>query len=271
MSSDPADEIELSELDIIINTLKRGNSPTLIVEGKDDYIAFKDFEIENVSWGLTVLPVKGVQNVRKIIESVDDIKHPALAFLIDSDCAVFDHVSYPYARDDTFYTDGYSIENDLIRDGNVIKLLKKDEEPIFNSQLFELSKYFMCAACCHIEGKPGNPMSANAHMLFSPENSLHDKYASWILKEECGLDDGYKAPLSEPFKYIHGKSLLSLFTKHLSKSGRSSSFSAANILEIGGIARGECMKRIEGLVLSYFQSIGVAPTPHGHGSAAAGT
>jgi len=260
MSDEAAESVDIvSELDEIINTLKRSNSPTLIVEGSDDYVAFNEFEINNVAWGFTILPVKGVDNVRKIIDRADEIAHPALAFLVDRDCSVFPHVAPPYNRADTFYTDGYSIENDLLRDGNVEKLLKPSERPLFSKELAMLLSFFTCAAACHLSAAPGYALSTKPDRIFDRSGHYQPEFDEWVKAQQPGLAPEFNATAYDPLKFIQGKSLLSLFTRHLSHSTRSSKFSGANLLEIGAVERGPFMTRIENDVLTYFRSIGLAP------------
>lgn len=261
-SSAPSDDSgeEKSKFQEIVDSLKHSNSPTLIVEGKDDYVAFEQFEIENIHWGLTVLPVQGVENVYKIIELIDEIKHPALAFLIDQDCSIFENVPRKYNREDTLYTEGYSIENDLIRDGNVISFLRNGEKDRFFNELEILKRYFADAASKFISGMPGNPIGINCNKIFKSENNLEEKYADCINRIKEDFDQSLSPIFSDPMRHIHGKSLLSLFTRRLSHKARASKYSAANILEIGAVARGENMRKNESEILRYFQKIGVAPT-----------
>lgn len=247
------------ELNEVIEALKRSNAPTLIVEGRDDYIAFNEFEIENIKWGLTILPVKGRNNVETIIERIGEINHPALAFLLDRDCTIFSSPQNHLIKTEIFFTDGYAIENDLIRDGNIMRFLKPKERDPFQTELYALARFFACAAASHIAGYARYPLSTHPRELFGSGNTLLPSFCTFVTSEEPNLDASYKVTMNEPLRYIKGKSLVALFTRHLSHSNRHSKFSGANLLEIGSAARGPFMTQIENNVVEFFKNKGIAP------------
>lgn len=247
------------DLEELIAALKRSSAPTLIVEGRDDYVAFNEFEIENISWGFTILPVSGVGNVEKIIDRINEIGHPSLAFLIDRDCAIFGTTPPKFVRDDTFLTDGYAIENDLLRDGDPTRLMSRSELAAFQKELVKFAKFFVCAAACHLEGQPDYSLSSSPHCVLDASSEYLPEYEVWVTEREAALAPEFQEATKSPMRFIKGKTLVSLFTRQLSRRGRRSSYSAANLLEIGAVARGGYMRRIEGDVLQHFRNIGVAP------------
>lgn len=249
-------EVNLEEL---ISALKHSSAPTLIVEGRDDYVAFGEFEIENVTWGLTILPVYGQGNVEKIIERAAEIRHPALAFLLDRDCTVFAGPPDHLIRPDTFFTDGYAIENDLIRDGDIPRLLHPNERIGFQTELAALARFLACAASRHVAQHPTHALSTHPHQLFGKTTGLLPEYRTFVEAEEANLHPTYRQTLQEPLRYVRGKNLLGLLARHLGYSQRRSKYSSANLLEIGGSLRGPHITVIESNVLSYFRELGLAP------------
>lgn len=250
-----------AELDEIIAALKRSAVPTLVVEGRDDYVAFGEFEVENVSWGFTVLPVNGEGNVQKIIEKVEEINHPALAFLLDRDCSLFTGISYGLLREDTFFTDGYSIENDLIRDGNIIQLVKVTDKAWFTKELSSFANFCSCAAFGHVENRVGFPLSTHPNQLFRAPGKMQPQYELFIEDISNILPEAYRQVAEDPLRLTRGKSLLALLARHFVVRRKGAKFSRASILELGDAARGPLMLKIEHDILAFFRHVGTYTGP----------
>lgn len=234
-------------LDEYISVLKRSLAPTLIVEGDDDYLAFRDFEVENISYGFTVFPVKGKSNVISIFRRREEIENEALVFLLDKDEWCFLGQSEFDGEDSVIQTDGWSIENDLLRDGSIDRLMSQQEKLKMTGEIREFTKVFSAALHCHLNGGAGPPLSMHPSQVLDADGQLRpEAKLEWVDPFEIDVYERYA--LENPHKNIRGKALLSLFTRQLSAPDRRSKFSRANLLEIGASSRGEFLSRIEQFV-----------------------
>ena len=109
-------------VDETIETLKRSNIPTLITEGRDDYIVFRRLEDKLVG-GVSVLPVGGRDNVIQVFRRRAEVGHDRIAFVIDRDLWCFTPVPNELLDERVIVTNGYSIENDVFRDADVPALM----------------------------------------------------------------------------------------------------------------------------------------------------
>jgi hypothetical protein len=129
---------EKVELDVeeIIAPLKKTSLPTVIVEGSDDVIVYRRFEIGLAHLGISIFPVGGRKKVLDIFlrksEIPADVK---LVFVVDQDTWVNTGVPAQYQSSQMVLTTGYSIENDVFMDGNLVSLLKGQEIAKFFSEL----------------------------------------------------------------------------------------------------------------------------------------
>lgn len=114
--------------DIIIETLKRSNLNTVLIEGVDDVEIYRTLEDYIDIPDISFMECKGRVNLLKVFERKDEINDNVL-FVCDSDLWVVSGKPEKYNDRRLIATEGYSIENDLYSDGEDIlnKLLKKNE------------------------------------------------------------------------------------------------------------------------------------------------
>src|SRR5579863_8723513 len=123
----------------IIALLKQTSLPTIVVEGADDMIVFRRFEDRLSHLGVSVLPVGGRLNVLNIFTRRGEIPaYVKLAFIADQDTWVYTGVPKEYQHANLILTSGYSIENDVFVDGNLVSLLSRKE---FGRFLAELQQF----------------------------------------------------------------------------------------------------------------------------------
>ena len=241
-------------VDEYISTLSHSSSPTLILEGKTDYVAFEDFEIENVGWGFTVMPVDGKLNVLDLIRRRNEIENPNVIFLVDQDEWILCGVPQDYVRPDVFLTNGAAIENDLIADGCPWELMTPAEKASYLLNLSDFSTIYLRLAADHLAGNSTYNLRTHPMQFFELNGTVKPQVRAWI--------DSHTTPLTTPKHlqdrpeiYVRGKSLLSLITMQLSSPARQSRYSKANILEMGARKRGENLTGHERAVLSYFERL----------------
>jgi len=119
---------EVLTAEIIIETLKRSNLNTVLIEGIDDvdvYRTLEDYlELDDISF----LECQGRSNLLKVFERRCELSDNVL-FLCDSDLWIIFGKPTEYNDKQLISTEGYSIENDIYNDGEKIleKLIKSNE------------------------------------------------------------------------------------------------------------------------------------------------
>lgn len=231
-------------LDEYFSVLQRSNAPTLVVEGDDDYLAFREFEVENIDKGLTIFPVTGKNNVLSIIARRDQIPNPRLVFLLDMDewsfcgAAPYDQLGW------VILTNGWSIENDLLRDGAIERLMTRPERDRFECEKERFAVVFSAALHCKVTGNDGPNISTHPNQVLDRHGNLRFGIEEQMV-EPFDNEDCLAHLRQDLMRYLRGKSLLQLCTRQLSRPGRQSNFSKANLLEICAAARGPNIRRIE--------------------------
>ncbi len=119
---------EVLTAEIIIETLKRSNLNTVLIEGVDDvdiYRTLEDYlELDDISF----FECQGRSNLLKVFERRSELNDNVL-FLCDSDLWIIFGKPTEYNDKQLISTEGYSIENDIYNDGEQIleKLIKSNE------------------------------------------------------------------------------------------------------------------------------------------------
>lgn len=225
-----------------VQTLKHSFIPTVVTEGSDDDAIFRRIEERFSSIGLSLIPVGGKHTVLEIFERRHEFSQIQTAFIVDQDTWLFSHIPAQYDEPTLIVTDGYSIENDLYRDGDMESLLLENERANFYRDLDQVVRWFSYAIRRHIEGDdatidyhPNQVIDADGKMLAD-------------LPHRCG----YNAPCPILFpkikanhaQQLRGKTLLNLLVKYLSHGRRAIKHNRKSLMEIASVRNGPCMKRI---------------------------
>lgn len=219
-----------------IATLKNTNLNTVIIEGKGDVVVYRDFPNRASGLSFDILPVGGRNNVLEIFKRKKEIieknkNNIKLVFVVDQDLWVIKGVPANYQDKSIVTTDGYSIENDIIRDHSLFKMVASCNGAAFNSDLNKLIYWYSLASSRESDYK--------LHV-----NHVLSNYKSLI---ELNPSEAYPEHLrnkieSDFEKYLRGKLLLSLLLNHKSKDVHLNSNA---ILTLGGCSPGVLVKRIE--------------------------
>lgn len=237
-----------------VTVLKHGDSPTLIVEGRDDFVAFREFEIENVEWGLTVTPVSGKNNVISILERRNEYSHRKVAFLLDKDEWIFTGIPDRYNEEFILLTDGYSIENDLIRDGEILSLLKGEEKDTYRAKISSIAQYLSRSIMATLSDCTDLPLSLHPRRIVDEQHSIYSHLLCHF-ENHIPPQEWIDMLGSDPERNFRGKTLISVFTEILSHKDRKSKYSKLNILEISASRRGNYLSKIENAALGFFERI----------------
>lgn len=125
----------------LIQVLRRSSLPTVLVEGRCDMSVYRWLEIWDNACQVDVLPCGGRTNLLKIYERRTEFCHIPCVFVADRDMWIFSNVPTEYG--DVVFTNGYSIENDLMAGCKLFQRLFSEEEKAKFAALCDvLSQWF---------------------------------------------------------------------------------------------------------------------------------
>lgn len=202
----------------VISALEHSNLPTVIVEGSDDIIIYR--QLENHIVGVDVMPVGGRNAVLEIF--CNKLTNPKLqgkkiAFIADKDIWVTTGIPTEYRHEILVFTNGYSIENDVFIDYNCEKILETEETSVKNQFLVEKDKFIHWYALALQAILNGQTLTKERELSRDPNEVLSKEYLNFIALK---ANENYPTELEQTLKenyalQLRGKSLLSLFRKNL--------------------------------------------------------
>lgn len=221
--------IQLS-VDEIVQTLRRSQLPTVLVEGRDDMTAYRWIEDRLGFWNANVLPCGGRSHLLEVFTRRHEYPSVATAFLADRDMWLF--TAIPTEYNDIVFTTGYSIENDLLDSSPVHDLLSTSERQEFDSIADLLSRWFAFEVECYRAGTTCCcALRVNRLVPFGHTELDVSAVAPRQFREpDTALVTSIRAEFTLKFR---GKSLLDLYVRLLADQNRTSQFSRFNLLEIG--------------------------------------
>ncbi len=218
-------------VDEIVGVLKRSSLPTLLVEGDDDIIVWRWMQEQFSALNISVLQCGGREQLIEVFRRRSEFSSTRVSFVADSDVWFFKGV--PLSLRGINFTKGYSIENDLVEDAELINLLDSQERGKFHSLLNEIAPWF----ASQIELAIANsPIKIDIHIneLCPPDSSCIDpKFAHHL-----PLDPLLQSFISSQWMLaFRGKLLWQALVRFLSRPRRQSKYSYINLLEIASSLR----------------------------------
>lgn len=242
----------------LLATLKNTALPTVVVEGLDDMIVYRAIEEKLAHLSISILPTGGRSKLLDIYRKRSEVHTTsALIFIADRDTWVQTGIPQEFDGPNIIWTDGYSIENDAIRDGELVKLLKGVEKEKFNRELNEFLQWYALAVSRHLQD-PTVPICLHPNHILD----AHDKDALTKVNE----GESYPTPLldeiaSDPKKLVRGKSLLFLLVRNLSYKGREPRHSDKALLEVAAMKPGPFLSEIIQKVECRVTGVALAQNP----------
>ncbi|THK36335.1 DUF4435 domain-containing protein [Ensifer sp. MPMI2T] len=233
-------------VDELFELLKRTSLPTVLVEGKNDIIFYRAVEEELRDIGVDMLPVGNKDAVLEIRRRLKEQKVATpVAFIVDNDLWVHTGIPDLEELEDIITTEGYSIENDLFMDGELIKLLTEEELRKFHADIEKFSKWYALSVYRYFCDKR-SPFRTHPGKVLDDSDYYHE---SLNLAEGEEYPDGLLAEIIAEFgRLLRGKSLFAILHRQLSRSGRDVKFSEKQLMAFGASRKGENFKRIGALV-----------------------
>lgn len=231
-------KVEIS-IDEAVETIKRSNLPTVVTEGRDDYVIYRRLEQKLSDIGISFLPVGGKGAALEIWNKVRLFGKAATA-IVDKDMWVYSGVPDDYSNQNLILTDGYSIENDLYRDGNFEALLSDDEK-----NQFEIELQIICA---WYDGQISHILQGS-----SAEISLHPNQILQLPAiSNCNTDNTTMGIYQDYAKLLRGKTLVKTIMRQLARPNRTPKHSFLSMFEFAACLDGPHMATIEASVRQAF-------------------
>lgn len=199
-----------------IALLERSVLPTIIIEGRDDVIVYREFEKK---LNVDVLPVGGRNTILEIFK--EKAINPKLAnkniiFIADLDNWVYQGLPDEYNDQTLIFTDGYSIENDIFRDYECENILMGTSD-VYQKYKEDISKFIQWYALA-LQNMMNNKNPENKYRKLSthPQNIFNyfDNFKR-LLNGEHYPEALINELTNDYLRLIRGKSLLAIFTKNL--------------------------------------------------------
>lgn len=237
--------------DEVIAYLKRSQLPTVLTEGRRDYLIYRDIEESLSEIGVSLMPVGGRSCLLSVFERRSETgRANEIAFIADRDLWVMTQVPDEYVSDCVAFTNGYSIENDLYQDGDPERLLSLEEKQKFFSELREFIRWYAFAVHKNLNG---SKVSLNYH----PNEVLKDKKLAPEFIEKSSFSEPpneiFEQLMQEYKKLLRGKSLIKIIMRHLNYPKRPAKHSYDALLEHCASIKGSYMKSIRDSIENFFK------------------
>jgi Protein of unknown function (DUF4435) len=233
-----------------IETLKRSKLPTVVTEGNDDYRYYRRIEEGLAQYGVSLFPAGGRAMVLKLFKHRKEIGRNNIVFLADRDLWVFSDIPEEYKHRKIVLTDGYSIENDLYRDGNIENILYDDERVRFQSELGTIIEWYSFCVDRLLNKKDAS-IAEHPNRILGPNGCIDDDFAKLI--SYTGRHDSlYNIIIKSPSRLLRGKTLIDLITRYFSAPGRDVKFGRKQLMEIATANKGEYYSRIAQHIEHFF-------------------
>lgn len=138
----------VDELDAL---LRRSSLPTLVVEGRGDAVVWRHVEdVIGNQFGIDVLQCGGRDCVLELFRRRAFYTHIPIAFLADSDMWIFE--GKPSGLEDLITTQGYSIENDVLVNSGLERLVPPADR-VRHSKMIDIAcELFAFEVECFMKG-----------------------------------------------------------------------------------------------------------------------
>lgn len=239
MSGSLIDSVSVEEL---VATLSRTHLPTIVVEVSDEAIVLRTFEQENIQTSVSVFPVGGKSRLLQIYDLLRGrLAAAPILFLCDRDLWCLQGVPTQYDVSRIVLKDGFSIENDIIRDVRALDFMLVTERERFERELEMFLDWFCFAVVLQVD-------AADVEMGVHPNRVIDDGLHGLevVSARANGVLDTPACSLlrSNPMRFLRGKSLMQLVLRQLSASSRGVKHSRTGLLEVAAVHRGPLLERL---------------------------
>lgn len=232
-------------VDEVLALLKNTSLPTVVVEGSDDMIVYRRFEDALAHIGISVLPVGGRDKVLQVFSRRNEIPSSVKAiFIADQDTWINTGIPTAYQDPLLLFTDGYSIENDIYRDGELWNLLQGQERTMYEVEIENFVEWYALALDRHLRD--------SRHSIALHPNHVLDPVQRPVL---LALQSAETYPaalrlaiLQDHRRLLRGKSLLALLLKNTNRRGIGVRHSNSALFEAVSVRPGALLSDLRGKV-----------------------
>lgn len=240
-----------------LGTIKKSSAINIIIEGKDDIIAYRYFEdqlTEETGEMILLISAGGRDNLLKIFESLrDESALGSCYFICDLDLWVFAGIPKEFRNTRIVTTNGYSIENDIFRDYDIGRLLTAPETVNLNNDLAYYLRWF--AASVH-KKLTGVDCSTSDHPTSVIDNKKDEVEIENLLSSEVAAKELLALISGDHKRFLRGKSYLALHSKQLNAPKRRPKHSDLSLFEHAVAANGPMLQSLYEDVRSRMIQIG---------------
>lgn len=240
-----AKSVEIT-VDELIATLRRTRLPTAVIEGKDDVIVLRRIEDIYRDAFVSIIVAGGRQKVLEAFRRRSEIHGDApLVFVVDRDSWVVCGIPVEFISEQIVCSDGYSIENDIIRDGNFENMMNEMERNTWRRERAAFIEWFAVEFSDFIQGKDGKLKTYAGVIVDDPDVLAAAKARLQIDDAAARIFDTLSA---DPERLVRGKSLMDILMRQLSYTGRSVRHRREALLQFVAANPGPLVGRIYGEV-----------------------
>lgn len=236
-------KLDILSIDEIVELLKRSSFPTVIVEGREDIVCYRKIEESLSDKGISIFPVGGKTRVLNLFWRRRDIERNDVLFIVDLDKWSLFGIEEKFHHRKLITTEGYSIENDVINDGDIISIFTSSEREEFEEKVSSLILWYCFCVDDTLNTEAIATLKDHPNQVLDG-NLLCENYKSktkFFPPRECIV----KKVKRDPLMLLRGKTLLNLIVSILSRTDRNPKYSKNAVLEIGASRFGKNLKNIK--------------------------
>lgn len=175
-----------------------------------------------------------------------------IVFFADMDMWIYSGIPGNYVHRKLIFTDGYSIENDIYRDGDLERLLYEDEKRQFEKELASVVGWFSFCLAKFSQGDE-TKIAVHPNRILDSDGCVCGQFG-----QECGftgpVEPFYANILQNYKKLLRGKTLIQLLIRHLSSSSRHVKHSRVQLIEYATAQRGSLYSEVHGKIEKFFET-----------------
>ncbi|UOR09353.1 hypothetical protein LCM18_02130 [Qipengyuania flava] len=220
----------LPTIEELVAALERSALPSLITEGKTDYKLMREFALRS---GADCVPAGNKAGVLQLIQNERISSLSKIAFLVDRDLWLFEGVPDIYNGDRrAIITNGYSIENDLLRDARVEDFLNVDERSRYLDDIESVSSWFAAG----VEERRRNPayeFENRISKILNQNDATLTEEAQNFVDSVAPSPDLIREIKDDYCHLLRGKTWAGVLNRHLCANGREVHHPPMTLMDVG--------------------------------------
>lgn len=225
----------LPTIEELINTLKRSNIPTILIEGPDDVFIYRWLKSKLDTSLIALLPCGGRTTLFSIYDRRHEFSDRNVIYIADRDLYKFEPI--PSEREGIIFTSGYCIENDIYSGSQINAFIDDEDKENFRVLKDVVGKWFAFEVQKYLDSQEEGEdvaLRLKSHInVVCPkgQSSICPNFSHKISYEDPRSD--ILSMITSDYELnIRGKQLFQMLSRYMSKKGRFSKFNEKNLIEI---------------------------------------